>query len=292
MSIPIPHDPNAILKVFQRPQSSGEVAVSGWSDLLGVLTQASTQGGGLFFVSAPPGTGKSTFLRQLTRRLDSDQKAQVIFGVLGTPMIKSGWLLRLIADSLGMEIRDQHIAHGILERLEDFATEGIGVVIVLDGIDIVGASVAASDLTGFLNLTEHSQTRITIVATGDVATCNAIKEQESLSSRYVVIHELAGFTDTEMSQFITERLKLGGIAENQGFDIPTLVRHSMGLPGKALRLILDQVTGATTKPQVVSEESSTTAKGKSVPPKNTSNKSKKKVPIDDMLTDRKSRRNK
>ena len=292
MTLTTPISPQSVLRVFARQSSEDDRATVSWNPTMERLRDASIEGGGFFLLCSQAGGGKSTFLRQFCRMMEKLSNGPVILGVLASPVNKSGWFLRFLADSLGMDHNQVIGSHGLLERLSEFDGDYARFVIAIDGLDLMDADVAVRDLTAFFGLMEQSLARVTIVATANRTACERIMSHDALAARYVELNEIPRLSDSELKDFLTDRLSRAGIFELFAPKLEEIIRIAAGIPGRALRIIVDQVSNA---PPSSKADLSLEPKGKkmrSAPSKSEVAVASNKISIDDLLSARKPRRSK
>ena len=222
----IPTIPQLSLRDVHRLMKSspldGTLPIKGWLVLFEEIRAAlEDQATGLLVLAASQGSGKSTFQRLLANDLDHHSKCHVLRGVVAEPIQSPGWLLNFLSEMIGGLNEARLQPRDLMARLTDLSTESNGLVIIIDGLDLVEDRPLTLDIKALLSLLRSVQARILLIISLDSQRIERLISQQLGTEHGTIVRQLPLMTRTEMNLILEKRL------------------HTIGLPDSAIRSLID-----------------------------------------------------
>lgn len=190
---------------------------------------------GLTVMLGDIGAGKTLLARKVLEKLEEDSQYEPTLLVIVHTEITAEWLLRKIAQQLGVENLAESKAQLIsqlYERLMQIYENNKKAVVLIDEANMLQKKEIFEELRGLLNLEVPGRKLISIVLMGLPELQQYLKLDPPLEQRVAVRFLLKSLTRETTEQYINHRLKVAGceraIFEPAAFD--AIFAYSRGIP--------------------------------------------------------------
>ena len=194
----------------------------------GLMTQAP-----LTVVTGEVGTGKTTLIQSLLRRVEDD----ITLGLISNAQGDRGDLLRWVLNALGVTLPDHYDYISLFQLFQDFVIDeyaaGRRVVLIIDEAQNLGAPML-EELRMLTNINSGKDELLQIILVGqpELRQLICLPELRQFAQRVTATFHLSPFDQEETCAYIRHRLRhVGGTGEE--FETPTLAyihEEANGIP--------------------------------------------------------------
>lgn len=222
----IPSIPQLSLRDVHRLMKSspleGTIPIKGWLVLINEIRAAlEDDATGLLVLAASQGSGKSTFQRLLANDLDHHSKCHVLRGIVAEPIQSPGWLLNFLSEMIGGLNEARFQPRDLMARLTDLSVQSNGLVIIIDGLDLVEDRPLTLDIKALSSLLRSVQARILLIISLDAQRTERLISPQMGTDHGTIVRQLPPMSRTEMNSILEKRL------------------HTIGLPDSAIRSLVN-----------------------------------------------------
>ncbi|MCX6126679.1 MAG: hypothetical protein NTV34_18250 [Proteobacteria bacterium] len=200
----------------------GTIPIKGWLVLINEIRAAlEDDATGLLVLAASQGSGKSTFQRLLANDLDHHSKCHVLRGIVAEPIQSPGWLLNFLSEMIGGLNEARFQPRDLMARLTDLSVQSNGLVIIIDGLDLVEDRPLTLDIKALSSLLRSVQARILLIISLDAQRTERLISPQMGTDHGTIVRQLPPMSRTEMNSILEKRL------------------HTIGLPDSAIRSLVN-----------------------------------------------------
>lgn len=231
-------DPSAasidLAKLFARTLPNDEIHLDEWNQQITDVLNVAKSTNSLVCIYADAGTGKTTFLRQLSEIASS--RMDIINLTPASPSLKPGWLLHGLSQwlsSAGGEGSDS------LQKLSALAESNRPILVCLDSGGLLEIDQMSGEISGILNLADSCGLRLAILVCCSIEKSQSIAADPHLSNRLVYIKKLPLFNESQLIDFLTKRFQNSrvGVGALTAETIQKFAQEALGSPAQLLRSV-------------------------------------------------------
>jgi type II secretory pathway predicted ATPase ExeA/septal ring-binding cell division protein DamX len=172
-------------------------------------------GKGFIAISGPVGTGKTTVLRALLRRLGRSEK--VCF--LAQPELETGDLLRAILDGFGIVPEGEDVAHLRRALRETMHSSDVPGILIIDEAHLLSVD-ALEQIRLLSNLEEDDRKLLQIILSGQPELKKVLSSERlrPLAQRIEMFYEIRALDRADTHAYLDRRVRIAGNPDGLFFE--------------------------------------------------------------------------
>lgn len=222
------------------------------------LEYAVSENKGFVVVTGEIGSGKTTLINYLLRKIRND----IHVGIINNPDVPPQQFIKMICREFELETSGKDKA-GMLETFSDFLLDEFSakrrVVLILDEAqNLPKRTIEEIRLLSNLEAEKHHLIQIILVGQPELKAKLKSRGMEQFVQRVTVYCHLEGLGEDDVAQYIMHRLKVAGAADPNIFDqkaVKAITEYSGGIP-RIINTMCDTalVYGYADELKVINEE--------------------------------------
>lgn len=224
----------AIGALFSRATPENELQPDGWNqqitDIIDIAKSANT----LMCVYSDDGSGKTTFVRQFSKKA-----SQVMDVITINPVSSSlapGWISNALAEWISS---DPTTGKFLQQKVAALKEIGRPIIIVIDSGDLIDSPQMNGDISAVLNLGDASDLKLSILVVCSERRAESIAGDQLIGNRLVLKKALSKLSVDDLVKITQQKLRNfdSNASIPSDTDLLDMAKHSDGSPMKMAHLV-------------------------------------------------------
>ncbi len=224
----------AIGALFSRATGENEIQPDGWHNQINDIIDIAKSANTLLCVYSAEGSGKTTFLRQFSKK--ASPFMDVITINPASPSLAPGWISHALADWVSSDPSTDKVLQQKVSALKENARP---IIIAIDSGDIVDSTQMNGDICAVLNIGDASELKLSILVVCSERQADSLAGDPLIGNRLVLKNALSKLSVDDLVKIARQKLRTfdSNTPIPSDADLFDMAKHSDGSPIKMAHLI-------------------------------------------------------
>jgi len=224
----------AIGVLFSRATSENEIQPDGWNQQIDDIIDIAKSANTLMCVYSDDGSGKTTFLRQFSKKASQFMDVITINPV--SPSLAPGWISHALAEWVSSDSTTGKILQQKVSALKE---SGRPIIIAIDSGDLIDSTQMNGDISAVLNLGDASELKLSILVVCSERRAENLAGDLLIGNRLVLNKALSKLSVDDLVKITRQKLRNfdSNVPIPSDADLLDMAKHSDGSPMKMAHLV-------------------------------------------------------
>jgi hypothetical protein len=228
----------AIGVLFSRAASENEMQPEAWNQQINDIIDIAKSANTLMCVYSADGCGKTTFLRQFSKKATQFMDVITINPV--SPFLTPGWISHALAEWVSSDTTTGKILQQKVSALRESERP---IIIAIDSGDLIDSTQMNGDISAVLNLGDASDLKISILVVCSERRAESLAVDPLIGNRLVLKNALSKLSVDDLVKITRQKLREfdSSTPIPSDTDLLNMAKNSDGSPMKMAHLICEHL---------------------------------------------------
>jgi hypothetical protein len=224
----------AIGALFSRAASENEIQPDGWNQQINDIIDITKSANTLLCVYSADGSGKTTFLRQFSKK--ASQFMDVITINPASQSLAPGWISHALAEWVSS---DPMTGKTLQQKVSVLKENGRPIIIAIDSGDLIDSTQMNGDISAVLNIGDASELKLSILVVCSERRAESLAADPLIGNRLVLKNALSKLSVDDLVKITRQKLRNfdSNAQMPSDTDLLDMAKHSDGSPMKMAHLV-------------------------------------------------------